>query len=778
MAKQGHLNSWFAHYLSEESWLIEEKGWDRGRQKVQESLFSQGNGYLGIRGILEEIPFDSQPGTFIAGLYDKTQAQVTELVNLPNPVHFRIDIEGEKLGVMAMDVLRHKRILDTRKGLLIRHTVYRSAHRQRFDYQSIRFVSMRHPNVIALRVFLTPLDGDADLTIQSMTDTSVTNQGLLTEGRKKHYIQDELASHGDIRYFSVKVFDLNLKVGYGSHLTFAYGKKRFTTLERMNVIKLKKGQTLCATKFFWVQTSRRVLPDQLKMRILRGMRHVVKQGFEHVLQEHVDAFRRRWEIADIDVKPDRDLQKALRFNLYHLLICSREADYDVSIGARTLSGEGYRGHIFWDCEIFILPFFIFTQPKIARYMLLYRYRRLQQAKKNARLRGYRGAFYPWESAETGEDVTPNWHKDLDGKIIPVLTGELEHHIVADIAYAVHQFYILTGDHRFMLEAGLEMIFETARFWASRVTYHKKRDVYEIKNVIGPDEFHVGVNNNAYTNGMAAWNLKVASEYYRQLRKRRSEAERRLLMKERLSEKEVRQWEGIAEKISLVRARDRALFSSFDGYFQKKDIPLTKRNRYAIPLFPKWLPPDKVHKTQLIKQADVVMLLYLLRSNFSSEEKRANFNYYDKRTVHKSSLSSAIHAIMALQAGQRRRGYRYFLFSLYADLQDFHHNTLGGVHAASVGGTWQIMICGFCGLDISDRCLYFNPSLPKKIREIRFKMFFHGTLLSVSVQDERVRIETLVKGGRRFNVSAFGKTRELLSQKQLIFRSKMQKVEVT
>ena len=243
-------------------------------------------------------------------------------------------------------------------------------------------------------------------------------------------------------------------------------------------------------------------------------------NFSSLIRDHINAWDCLWKRADIVVEGTANLQQNLRFNIYHMLICGHCDKGFSSIGARTLSGEGYRGHVFWDTEIFILPFFLFTFPDVAKNMLLYRYKRLQASRDIARKNGYKGAQFAWESADTGQEETPKWARDLDRTVIRIHTHEMEYHITADIAYAVYQYYLATGDEKFMDDYGYELLIESARFWASLVTYNKRKKSYDINNVIGPDEFHVGVNNNVFTNMMAKWNLTTACKMFKQLRQKK------------------------------------------------------------------------------------------------------------------------------------------------------------------------------------------------------------------------------------------------------------------
>ncbi|MFH1381042.1 MAG: glycosyl hydrolase family 65 protein [Candidatus Omnitrophota bacterium] len=732
------MKNYFSQYLSAGNWQIEENGWDAKNQAVCESQFTLGNGCISSRGALEENPYDSSSGTYLAGLFDNTGAQVTELVNIPNPFYFKIVSQGEKLDNVAMDVLEHKRILDMKKGILLRKTVFLDSRKKRFSYESLKCISMSDKHLGFMRIYLTALDSQASLTIQSGVDTSVVNKGVLTEGRKKHFYTTNVSAEKNISYVEVQTFQKNISIAYGSHLSVISKDRKFDVSEPTFKLKLKKGETVCFTRIFSTYSSLSVRQKDLKTKVIKSAKQAVKTGFDRILNISAEAWAKKWNMADIKVSGDKEVEKALRFNIYHMIISASES-MDASVGARTLSGDGYRGHIFWDTEFFMLPIFTYTFPKIAKNLLKYRYNRLDAARKIAKNEGYKGALFPWESADGGEDVTPTWAKDLDGTIIEIKTMDQEMHINSDIAYGLWQYYDVTKDEKFLTSYGAEILFETAKFWVSKAELNKKTKEYEIKNVMGPDEFHEDINNNAYTNIMARWNLIRAYTAFTML-KAKSPAKLKILLKKiKLKVSDIKKWRGIASSIKISYARDKKLIEAFDGYFNRRDVRITAIDRNFMPLFPKGVTPRNVGKTKLIKQADVVMLLYLMPDIFSQAEKRINYAYYEKRTLHKSSLSVSTHSIMASETGNQGRAFQYFFNSLMADLRNLHGNTREGMHAASLGGTWQAVINGFCGMRIRKGNLSFYPNLPDRWKGISFKVRWRNNILRISIFHDRVAI---------------------------------------
>ncbi len=767
----------YSKYLSKEEWLIHDNGWSGFEElHAKESIFTLGNGYLGSRGIYEESPDGTDPGTYIAGVYDKAGSMVSELVNAPNPIDIKIAVEGEKLDFKKMNVIEHDRVLDMKQGLLVRRTVFSDTKNRRFLYESIRFFGMHDNHIGCMQVCLKALDKPARILVQDSINDSVTNTGSALEGRKRHTQIAEVSTTGDMNYLSVKTFTSKTWIAYGSFLGVARWKGQGVgTLNKIFNLSLAKGETACFTKIFSIYTSRHLSHKKIKKQTLAHLRKAVKTGFYKMLEEHGKEWGKKWQAMDVTVQHDKDTQKALRFNIYHLAIAGKKNDENVSVGAKTLSGDGYRGHVFWDTEIFMLPFFIYTEPAIARNLLMYRYHRLDAARKIASEKGYRGALFPWESAASGFDVTPPYAKNLDGTITEIHTMAREHHITSDVAYGVWHYFTATADEKFMLRAGFEIIFEAARFWASRVSYNKKTKKYDIKNVIGPNEFQENVNNNAYTNGMAIWNLRKANEFFVHFSKKYPRFLRKTARRLSLDEREAESWLKIAENIKINRIKSEGVIEEFDGFSKKRKVMLDKLNNFFMPILPNDISLEEIQKTQLIKQADVVMLQYLLPDNFTEEEKKRTYIYYIKRTAHKSSLSPSIYAIMGSEAGDSTRAYLLFLVSLYADLKNAHGNTADGIHAASLGGTWQAVVMGFAGFRIMNEMPSFEPRLPNFFKRIKVAIKWKGASIKASLTNKRAVIFIEGKSGRSTFLKCFNTARRIGHNKKYVFLNKGKEV---
>jgi len=761
---------YYEKYKAEDLWCVKEDAFDPDIQNIREAQFSLGNGYIGSRGILEEIPKGAWAGTYIAGIYDHLTSQVSEMVNFPNPFFLKFSVKGEKVGAVTMDVLEHQRVLNMHDGTLMRRTIYSDSKKRRYNYQSIRFLSMHDKNIGVMQIILTPLDDSAEIELQGGIDITVHNKGTITEGNKRHFHTTELAREDHSDYLLFETLERHRQVIYRSGFYYTVGNKKQYADENILKLKLRKRQMAVITKVFYIGfcADKKTQLNKLKKSSKTKFNKAYRSKFTTLFDKHQQEWRKLWDVADIVIAGTADIQKNLRFNIFHMLICGHADEGFSGIGARTLSGEGYRGHVFWDAEIFMLPFYAYITPEIAKNMLLYRYIRMDQAKAIAKERGYSGTMYPWESAGTGREETPTWAKDLDGKIIRIKTNELEHHITADIAYACCQYAEVTGDEKFMEEYGYEMIFEAARFWASRVT-RNKRGKYEIRDVIGPDEFHEHVDNNAYTNVMAKWNLSTGHKFYHALKKSKPKFYKKLRNKLDLTDEEVNAWKRIVPRIVFKYRKKDLVIEEFDGYFRRKHIKVVDFDENGIPTLPKGVKVKDYNKTQLVKQADVLMLLYLLADFFNKKTKVNNYRFYAPRTLHKSSLSPAIHAIMALESGVINQAYQFFNVALRADISNLHGNSHEGIHAASLGGVWQSVIHGFAGTKIQRHVLSVDPKMPKTWHHIKFGLLWKGDLLRISANNNEVRIKAESSRRRKIKVEIFHKSHLLVPNKGYIFR---------
>lgn len=742
----------------DKNWTLCEDSLDKGEMRFRETVFTLGNGYLGARGILEEGYKEGYAGTYIAGVYDRDKGQSFELVNVPNPLIVEIYANGKKLSVDDMEVVEHHRILDMKKAVLSRHTVFKDAG-GRYEYESVRLFSLRDMHIGILTISLRSLDNDAHILVRQAIDGTTKNE-IQAVGRPiKHYAVTHTSALGNgLLYLEAKTNDLGTIIGVASGCdtetkaelkSYAHGG----SVLRDFSFNAKRGKRYRFNEYISVYTSYDFEHD-IEASCLNEVETARKYGTSRLLKRHVKVWDKRWHYSDISIEGDLFAQKALRFDMYHLLIAAPPEDIDVSIPAKTLTGEWYKGHVFWDTEIYVLPFFIYTQPKMAKEFLLYRYRRLKQAQDRARAQGYKGALWPWESAVSGEDETPQAWVNFDGTVIPVYNSRREHHIAGDVIYGVFLYYQVTGDEDFMLCYGAEMIFEAARFWASRVTYNKQSERYEIKEVIGPNEFQECVNNNSYTNALAKWTLRRAFELYQHLSEKHQRKLGALASKIGLRNEEVNAWWEIAKRMVFLIQSD-GLIEEFEGYFARKDVVIKEWDENGMPILPSEVKLAEAKETQLVKQADVLLLLRLFSDEFSLNVKRINFDYYERRTTHKSSLSIPSYAIVAGELGETEKAYKYFIPAVSTDLDDIYGNTELGIHAAALGGAWQIALNGFAGMKLKGDALSIVPTLPEPWQIMRFRVWFRDALIDFSILKDGVEA-FVAKSRRGVNVELYGR----------------------
>jgi len=498
--------------------------------------------------------------------------------------------------------------------------------------------------------------------------------------------------------------------------------------------RLQSGKSLTLEKFVGVVSSNESeTPSQAARQVAN---EAAAQGYETLLEANTGLWEEIWDVADVIVEGDIEAQFALRFNIFQLIIAAPRFTDRASIGAKTLSGFGYRHHAFWDTEIFMLPLFTFTQPDIARNMLMYRYHNLPGARAKAAGNGYEGAQFAWESAGDGSEVTPTWvpNPDEPTGLLRIWTGDIEIHITADIAYAAVQYWQVTGDDAWMRDYGVEIILDGAKFWASAAQFEDDGK-YHYRNVIGPDEYHDRIDDNAFTNAMAKWHLETALEMLAWLRKNHPQRHAELSAGLDLNEARLAHWGDIIGGMHFPEDPEIGLIEQFSGYLDLEDADLTvMRDPARRVSMPDLLGIEGCARTQILKQPDVLILQYLLPDRFSPEQVRVHYDYYDPRTDHEhgSSLGPSISAIMACRVGDIEAAYEHFMRAGRADLQDVRHNASDGIHGASAGGLWQAAVCGFGGLQVGEHGWRTEPALPSHWTRLRFRFFHRGKLHTVDL----------------------------------------------
>ena len=676
-------------------WILVEEGFTLTREHELESLFAIGNGYAGSRGSLAEGSALSAPATFVAGVFDSGAGSVPGLVPTADWTRLSATIDGHPLRLDRGHNLEHRRILDMRQGILWREWRHQDGAGRITRLRALRLASLADRHLLVQCVTITPENYSGRVSIDATLTGPVA----------------QVTSSGT-----------TVAMAVARRVTDPAGRWTPSTelVDGRQSLELRLGKTYRLDRIVALHTSRDTGEPHETAR-----RHVERaiEDVASVIGEHRDAWLARWEASDLRIEGDPAAQRALRFAIYHLLSAANPQDDRVSIGARGLSGTAYKGHVFWDTDIFMLPFFILTYPEAARALVMYRYHTLAAARAKAARLGYRGAFYAWESADSGEEVTPPFVVAPDGEIIRILTGEQEQHISADVAFGVWNYWQATGDDRFLVEAGAEILIETARFWASRAE-REEDGRYHIRGVIGPDEYHETVDDNAYTNGLAQWNLEVAAEIANFVAERWPGQWQALSRRLGIEPEEPRRWQHVARDLYTGFDEQTGLFEQFRGYFDLEEIDLAAFVPRTAPM-DVLLGRERIQRSKIIKQPDVVMLVHLLWERMPPEVRKANFEYYEPRCGHGSSLSPAIHALVAARLGDTALAERYFRQAAEIDLADNMGNAAGGVHAGALGGLWQAAVLGFAGLRFCGERPEHRANLPPSWRSLSMRFQWRG-----------------------------------------------------
>lgn len=723
--------------LEDNNWIIRENRFNSDALNHKETIFTIGNGYLSTRGSFEEGYPGEESATLIHGVFDDVPIVFTELAIIPNWLSTVIYLDGERFSLNSGEITNYQRTLDLRDGMLTRIVRWRSPRGLAIDLRFERFTSLADPHLFALRIAVTPVNFSGEVRVHSAINGNVDNYGLAHWS----WIDQEISETSAILYTRTRSSNIRLAMAMrlgvqGGAEVHQEGWDVDNQPTLIAAAQVAEGETITIEKVLSVFTSRDVGDPRKSAQSI--MDRLPGASWETLRRANYKAWEREWSTSDVIIEGDEEAQLAVRFCIYQLLIAGSRNDECVSIGAKTLSGLGYRGHAFWDTEIFMLPFFTYTQPHIARNMLSYRYHNLPGAYRKASQNGFEGAQYPWESAATGDEVTPTWvpHSTDRDKLIRIWTGDIQIHISADIVFAIWQYWRLTGDEDFFLYRGVEVILATAKFWVSRAEWNDNLHRYEFNNVIGPDEYHDHVDNNAYTNYMVAWHLVKSLEVYNWLASNHPEIATALVDRMEISEEHLYKWRQVSSKIFQSWDAETNLIEQFDGYFRLQDVNLSDYDPRSQSM-QEILGIEGVSQTQVIKQPDVLMLLYVLADQIDLPTLQANYEYYYPRTDHSygSSLGPAIQAIVASKLGLHEEAYEHFLRAALMDLKDLRGNTRDGIHAATAGGVWQAITFGFAGLKVTQNKWEINPRLPSNWQRLAFKFYFRGEIQKVDITPE-------------------------------------------
>jgi len=724
-------------------WILEDTSFDPEKTVLNGSKYILGNGYMGYRGTLEEFRAKQLTGNIIAGLYDKVGDLWREPVNAPNAFYVRVSCGGFPLSVLESDIECHRQTLDIRHACHRRETVF-SIGGNRVTVTAERFLSLSNRHLMLLE-FCLQSEKTAELEIETGIDLDIWD----TSG--PHLEAFQVGKEEGILVAEARTHELGCKICLAEALEFDGfdGRAGQGTMESLRTYAFlaEPGRVYKLRKYVAIYTGNDGVASvqaaaQAACAVARG------SGYSAALKAHTAAWERRWEAADIQIEGDREAQFALRYSLYHLLAIAPPSDKSLSIPARGLSGQVYKGAVFWDTEMFMLPFFLSAEPETARNLLLYRFRTLDGARRKAMEYGYEGAFYAWESQETGDDACTHFNVSdvFTGRPMRTHFRDKQIHISAAVAHGFWQYYLQTGDKQILLDGGAEVILECARFYDSYAYYKTTKRRYEFLDVVGPDEYHERVHNNAYTNRMVLETFDIAQRVLHLLESEHPDFLPPLIARLGL--------ENLLEELPRLRNHvympapepKTGLIAQFDGYDALEDTtPAGLKARLLNPTEYLGGGHGLATTTQVLKQADVVLMLSLFGDDYAQEIKRQNWLYYEPRTEHGSSLSACAYGLVACEIGELERAYQFFLQTATVDLtgkskQYLGSLYIGGTHPAANGGAWMVAVKGFAGLRATDQGLSLNPKLPGAWSKLRFRIRWHGLRFTVSISPSEVHIE--------------------------------------
>ncbi len=738
-------------FVKHNPWCIIEECFHPEFNRITESLMSLGNGRMGQRANFEEhYSGDTLSGNYVAGVYypDKTRVgwwkngypeYFAKVLNAANWIGIDVVVDGETLDLAKCEIISFKRVLNMQEGWLERCAEVKMDSGKRLEIHSKRFLSIVYSEIGVIRYVIKPLNFDGKITFTPYVDADVMNEDANYDEKFWDEVKREVsAGEGYViartkktgfevctgMKFTVKqndaVIDLNIVP--------AEREKYISNLFTVNCIK---GQNTVVYKYGCNLSSE----NHEKRKLLANAKIVLdkafKKGFDALLNEQINAWAKKWEESDITIEGDIAAQQGIRFNIFQLNQTYTGEDERLNIGPKGFTGEKYGGSTYWDTEAYCIPFYLSTaDSKIARNLLIYRYKHLQKAIENAEKLGFSGgaALYPMVTMN-GEECHNEWE----------ITFE-EIHRNGAIAFAIYNYIRYTGDKTYLSEYGLEVLIAISRFWSQRVSFSEEKKKFVMLGVTGPNEYENNINNNWYTNTLACWTMNYTCEATEYVKNTFPRKYAQLVSRIKFDEpKETNRWKFIAEHMHFPEDKNQGIFLQQDGYMDKEQILVKDLDPAQRPINQKWS-WDRILRSCFIKQADVLQGVYLFEERYDIPVIRRNFDFYESRTVHESSLSPCVHSILAAKLGYKEKAYEMYLRTSRLDLDDYNNDTCDGCHITSMGGTWMSVIQGFGGMRIKNEKLSFNPMIPVQWKSYTFKIMFRKNLLKITVNQKDVQIE--------------------------------------
>ncbi|TCK82675.1 glycoside hydrolase family 65 protein [Albibacterium bauzanense] len=738
------------NYIKIDEWNIIEEGFDPTLNKISESIFSIGNGRFGQRANFEEsYSGNTLQGNYIAGIYypDKTRVgwwkngypeYFAKVLNSANWIAILVEIEGEQLDLNTCKISNFKRILHMKEGYLERSFVAEFKNGKQIKVNTARFCSIADSEIGAIRYSITPLNFSGIITITSLIDGDVKNKDSNYDEKFWDEVYQEIQNEEAFLTLRTKKTAFDVCTGISTSIfneekplsvkSEAISKEKWVGNRIQQEVAEKVEYTLY--KYAAIVSSENYKKPELVDACKKTLKRATEKGFEKLLEEQEQAWKKKWEESDILIEGDAAAQQGIRFNIFQLNQTYTGEDARLNIGPKGFTGEKYGGSTYWDTEAYCVPFYLATaEQKVSKNLLIYRYRHLQKAIENAEKLGFEkgAALYPMVTIN-GEECHNEWE----------ITFE-EIHRNGAIAYAIFNYIRYTGDQDYLIDYGLEVLIGIARFWSQRVNWSEERKQFVILGVTGPNEYENNVNNNWYTNLMATWCLSYTMEGLAYVAEQSPTKYQTLIQKTNFDqEAETARWKEIIDNMYFPGDDRLGIFLQQDGYLDKEQTLVKDLNRKHYPIHQNWS-WDRILRSCFIKQADVLQGLYFFEDDYDIETLRRNFDFYEARTIHESSLSPCVHSILAAKLGDEERAYDFYLRTSRLDLDDYNNDTQDGLHITSMAGTWMSVVEGFAGMRVRNNQLYFNPILPEKWSSYSFTIGFRGSKLNIRIQESLIKI---------------------------------------
>lgn len=722
-------------------WVLKNHKYNREQIELCGNNLLLANGYMGYRGTLEEYTKEQHTACTLTGIYDQYKNKWREPVNAPNGLLVKVYCNGKPVTILENNVKEHTQLLDLKNAVHKRKTIFKFGANE-ITITSERFVSLDDLHLMCMK-FSVSTTKDSEITIETGIDGDVWDINgphlkKISSGYKENFlILEAITNEQNHRITTVEGIDIS----FGRQKIHKNKKYIIRQIE----FEAKASKEYTFIKYVSIFTTNDGITNT-NGACINTLKNGIAQGYTKLYQNHINLWHKRWENADVIIEGDDKAQFALRFSIYHLLAVAPVHSDEISIPARGLSSQVYKGAVFWDTELYMLPFFIYVFPEIARNLVRYRINSLAGARQKAHEYGYKGAFYAWESQDKGKEACTHYNvvDAFTGRPIRTYFRDKQIHISADVVYGIWEYYKATGDYKILLDGGSEAILECARFYYSFAYFNNAKNRYEILDVTTPDEYHERVNNNPYTNRMIKYTLDVALETLNFLYKKHRNVYKNIIGKINF-QKDIAKIKDFQKKLYIPIPLSGGIIEQFDGYQKLEDINLKElKSRIIRPNEYLGGPNGLAARTRIIKQADVVLLLNQFKNEYSDKVKKINWDYYEPRTEHGSSLSTSVYSILAAHLKKIDPAYKYFMKTATIDLEGKYKQYvgtlyIGGTHPAANGGTWLAAIFGFAGLTIKNGKPSVAPKLPEKWKKMKFHIQVKGNKFLIEVTKTKQKI---------------------------------------